>query len=51
MANEIKDSLTIREEFIDEIMETMEELRAKATTQGEVGVLYFMLKAANDCME
>ena len=51
MANEIKDNLTIREEFIDEVMETMEELRTKATTQGEVGVLYFMLKAAHDCME
>ena len=51
MANEIKDELTIREEFIDEVINTMEDLRAKATTQGEVGLLYFMLKTANECME
>ena len=51
MANEIKDNLIIREEFIDEIMEAMEGLRAKATTQGEVGLLYYMLKTANNCME
>lgn len=51
MTNEIKDELTIREEFIYEIIETMETLKAKATTQGEVGILYFMLKAARECIE
>ena len=51
MANEIKDELTIREEFIYEIIETMETLKAKATTQGEVGILCFMQSAANFCME
>ena len=51
MANEIKDELTIRPEFIDEIQKVMKDLRAKATTQGEVGVLYFMLRAADNCME
>lgn len=51
MSIEIKDELTIRPEFVEEIQKAMEELRAKATTQGEVGVLYFMLKAANSCME
>ena len=51
MANEIKDELIVREEFIDEVINAMEDLRAKATTQGEVGLLYFMLKIANECME
>ena len=51
MANEIKDELTIRPEFVEEIQKAMEDLRAKAITQGEVGVLYFMLKAATDRIE
>lgn len=51
MSIEIKDELTVRPEFVEEIQKAMEELRAKATTQGEVGVLYFMLRAANDCIE
>lgn len=51
MKNEIKDELTIRPEFVEEIQKAMEDLRAKATTQGEVGVLYFMLSAATDRME
>ena len=51
MTNEIKDELTIREEFINEIIETMETLKAKATTQGEVGILCFMLKTARECIE
>ena len=51
MANEIKDKLTVRPEFVEEIQKAMKDLRAKATTQGEVGVLYYMLKAANNCME
>ena len=51
MANEIKDALIIRPEFVEEIQKAMEDLRTKATTQGEVGLLYFMLKAAHDCME
>lgn len=51
MSIEIKDELTVRPEFVEEIQKEMEELRAKATTQGEVGVLYFMLRAANDCIE
>lgn len=51
MANEIKDELTVRPEFVEEIQKAMKDLRAKATTQGEVGVLYFMLRAANNCME
>lgn len=51
MANEIKDELTIRPEFVEEIQKAMENLRAKATTQGEVGVLYFMLKTATDRIE
>lgn len=51
MASEIKDELTIRPEFVDEIQKAMKDLKAKATTQGEIGVLYFMLRAANNCME
>lgn len=51
MANEIKDELTIRPEFFDEVIEAMEELRAKVTTQGEAGLLYFMMKTANDCID
>jgi hypothetical protein len=51
MANEIKDELIIRKEFIEAIMDAVEELRAKATTQGEVGLLYYMLKSAQECTE
>ena len=51
MSIEIKDELTIRPEFVEEIQKAMEDLRTKATTQGEVGVLYFMLRAADNCME
>lgn len=51
MKNEIKDSLAIRKEFINAIMDAVEELRAKATTQGEVALLYYMLKSAQECTE
>jgi hypothetical protein len=51
MENEIKDELTIRPEFVEEIQKAMEDLRAKATTQGEVGLLYYMLKSAQECTE
>ena len=51
MSIEIKDELQIRPEFVEEIQKAMEELRTKATPQGEVGVLYFMLRAADNCME
>lgn len=51
MENKIKDSLAIRKEFINAIMDAVEELRVKATTQGELALLYYMLKSAQECTE
>lgn len=49
--NPVSDEMTVREEFIEKVVDTMQELRMEAATQGEVALLYYMLKLANELME
>lgn len=45
----IIDSLVVRKEFINFILDKMEECRAEALTNGEIGILCEMLEAIKEC--
>ena len=43
--------MTIRREFLDEVLTSLEELDKKAETNGEHKVLYLMVKALRDNLD
>ena len=46
-----KDTMTIREEWLMEVFNTLEELERKAETNGESKIMYEMLKAVEANIE
>lgn len=46
-----KDTMVIREEWIMEVLDTMEMLERKAETNGESKIMYEMMKALKENVE
>jgi hypothetical protein len=46
-----KDTMTIREEWLVEVLDTLEMLEDKAETNGESKVMYAMIRALKDNLE
>ena len=46
-----KDTMTIREEWLMEVFDTLEELERKAETNGESKIMYAMMKAIEENVE
>ena len=47
---DLKD-MSIRNEFADEVINSIEELQAKATTNGEMKILYLMFETFKNNIE
>ena len=47
---DLKD-MSIRNEFADEVINSIEELQSKATTNGEMKILYLMIEAFKNNIE
>ena len=46
-----KDTMTIREEWLMEVLDTLEMLEDKAETNGESKIMYEMMKAIEENIE
>lgn len=46
-----KDTMTIRREWLNEVLDTLEMLERKAETNGESKIMYKMMKALEENVE